>query len=118
MPLFILISNVVLMFLFWCACQIVVTPAYNHFVQYGNIGDVLPFFTQLVVDSRFLFLLIPILWLVLSFKIHKIIQKKKIGEQIQALLLFSLVTLSGGLMMIIIFTLAGILPYLKIGGAL
>ena len=118
MPIFILISNVVLMFLFWCACQLAVTPAYNQFVQYGDSGNVLPFFTQLVIDSRFFFLLIPILWIALSFKIHKIIQKKKMEAQIQALLLCSLVTISGGFLMIIFFTLAGILPYLKIGSAL
>ena len=117
MSLLILVINVVIMFLFWCAGLIFVTPAYNHFVQYGNAGDVLPSFTQCIVDFRFFMFLIPMLWIFLSFKVQKKIQNKKSGEQIKILLLFSLTTLSGGLMMIIIFALAGILPYLKIGSA-
>jgi len=118
MPLLILTFNVILMFLFCCACQLVVTPAYNQFVQYGNRGSILPFLTQFVVDLRFFSFLIPVLWSVLSFKIHKVIQKKKIEEQTQALLLYSLVTISCGFLLIIFFTLAGILPYLKIGSVL
>lgn len=118
MPLLILTFNVILMFLFCCACQLVVTPAYNQFVQYGDSGNVLPSFTQFVVDYRFFFFLIPVLWSVLSFKIHKILQNKEIEEQTQTLLLYSLVSISCGFLLIIFFTLAGILPYLNIGSVL
>jgi len=117
MPLLILTFNVILMVFFCCACQLVVTPAYNQFVQYGNTGDSLPFLTQFIVDSRYFFFLIPILWVGLSFKVHSIIKKKDIAKQTQILLFCSLVTISIGLVMVSLFALSGILPYLMISTA-
>ncbi len=113
----ILIFNIVIMFLFLLACWVIITPAHNHFIQYGATGSVLPYLTQIAIDARFFLLLIPILWIAISFRGFKKIGKQK-ESSLQGLMLFILVSLSAGFIMVIFYGMAGILPYLKIGATL
>ena len=62
----ILVLNIITMFLFWLACWIAITPAYNHFFQYGEPGSILPQLTELAIDARVYMLLIPVLWVIIS----------------------------------------------------
>jgi len=57
----ILLLNVITMFLFWLACMVMVALAYNHFVQYGETGGLLPVLTQIAIDCRLVLLFMPIL---------------------------------------------------------
>lgn len=111
----ILIFNVLIIFLFWPVCLIIVEPAYNHFLQYGEQDSLLPVPTQLAINPRFFLLIVPVLWILLSYWVHKTIRAKQKEDQLQFLLLFLTVTISSGILMLVFFTLAGILPYLKIG---
>lgn len=112
----ILIFNVLIIFLFWIACLVIITPAYNHFIQYGT-GGLLPSLTQFAIDARFFFLIIPILWSIISFWIFKKIRWKEKKEQVELLLLFSMITMTSGLLLLIFFGISGILPYLMVGAA-
>ncbi|MEA1878056.1 MAG: hypothetical protein U9N86_14475 [Bacteroidota bacterium] len=103
------------MFLSWLACWVIITPAYNHFIQYGEAGSVLPYLTQLAIDARVFLLLIPIFWVAISFWVFKIIVEKQKETRQQGLLLFIMISISSVFIMVIFYGLAGILPYLKIG---
>ena len=82
----ILLFNVIIMFLFWLACIVTITPAYNHFIQYGETGSLLPYLTQLAIDARFFLLFIPIFWIIMSFWVFKTIRDKQKENQLQFLL--------------------------------
>ncbi len=110
----ILLLNVITMFLFWLACMVMVALAYNHFIQYGETGGLLPVLTQIAIDRRLVLLFMPILWII-SFWVYKTIRKKQKELQLQFLLLFLMVSMSAGFLMLIFYGTAGILPYLKIG---
>ncbi len=109
----ILIFNVIIMFLFWLACMVIIAPAYNHFIQYGETGSLLPHLTQLAIDARFFLLIIPILWIIISFWIFKTIREKQKKNRLQFLLFFIMLSISSGFLMLIFYGMAGILPYLK-----
>ena len=81
----ILIFNVIIMLLFWLACLATITPAYNHFIQYGEAGGILPYLTQLAIDARFLLPFIPILHIIMSFWVFKKIREKQKENQLQFL---------------------------------
>jgi len=110
----ILIFHVFIIILFWIACLVIITPAYNHFIQYGS-GGLLPSLTQFAIDARFFLLIIPILWAIISFWIFKNIRGREKEDQVESLLLFSMITLASGLLLLIFFGISGILPYLMIG---
>ena len=112
-----LIINSIIMFLFWLAGIIVVTPAYNQFVQYGESGGILPSLTQFIVNFRVFFVCVPIIWLCVSFWIYQILKNRQAEDQLKILLLFSLLSIAVGFSMLIIFGIAAILPYLLIGVA-
>lgn len=113
----ILIFNVLIIFLFWIACLVIITPAYNHFIQYGAGGLLLPSLTQFAIDIRSFLLIIPILWAIFSLWVFKKIRGKKKEDQVESLLLFSMITIAAGLLLLIFFGISGILPYLMIGVA-
>ncbi len=115
MLLIILIFNIIIMFLFCLACIVTITPAYNHFIQYGETGNILPSLTQLAIDARFFLLFIPVIWVAISFWVFKIIRKKQKEKQLQFLLFFIMLSISSGFLMLVFYGMAGILPYLKIG---
>ncbi|MCK5662583.1 MAG: hypothetical protein KAI17_03805 [Thiotrichaceae bacterium] len=107
--------NTIIMFLFWLACWVAITPAYNNFIQYGETGSILPYLTQLAIDVRVFLLFIPVLWIVISFLVFKTIRKKQNETRLQFLLFFIMLSISSGFLMLIFYGIAGILPYLKIG---
>lgn len=109
--------NIILMFLFWLVGIVAITPAYNHFIQYGD-GKGLPILTQFAIDIRFYAVCLPILWVFISNSIFKITQAKQKEHQIEILMFFILLSLTIGILMILFFGIAGILPYLKIGTAI
>ncbi|MCK5695456.1 MAG: hypothetical protein KAH62_02445 [Desulfobacula sp.] len=110
-----LIINSIIMFFFWLAGIIVVTPAYNQFVQYGESGGIMPGLTQFIIDFRIFFAGAPIIWLFVSFGVYQIVKNRQGDDQLKILLLFSLLSIAVGFSMLIIFELAAILPYLLIG---
>ena len=112
-----LIINSIIMFLFWLAGIIAVTPAYNQFVQYGESGGVLPSLTQFVIDFRISFAGVPIIWIFVSFWIYQILKNRQADDQLKILLFFCLLSVTIGFSMLIIFGIAAILPYLLIGVA-
>ncbi len=111
----IFIFDVIIMFLFWLACMVTIAPAYNHFIQYGKTGSVLPLLTQLAIDTRFFLLCIPFFWIIISFWIYKRIRGSHKENQLQFVLFFTILSILTGLLMLILYGLAGVLPYLMIG---
>ncbi len=111
----IFIFNVIIMFLFWSACMVTITPAYNHFIQYGETGGMLPVLTQLAIDARFFMLSIPFFWAIISFWVYRRIRERQKENQFIFVLFFAMLSISTGFLMLIFYGLAGILPFLMIG---
>jgi hypothetical protein len=110
----IFIFNIIILFFFWLAGILSITPAYNHFIQYGDGGE-LPVLTRVAIDMRFLSVGIPIAWAVISVPIFKTIQTRPKEHQQEFILLFILVSIASGFLMLLFYGIAAILPYLKIG---
>lgn len=112
--------NALIVFGFWLAGQIAVAPAYNYFVEYSETSDTvsLPVITNLVFSVKFISVAIPIFWLVVSIILMKRLQKRSQLEKIGWVQLHSSVSVLMGLLLFLIFALAGVLPFLKFGGLL
>jgi len=110
----IFIFNIIILFLFWFAGVLAITPAYNHFIQYGDGGE-LPILTRVAIDMRFFSVGIPIVWTIISVPIFKMIQTRPKEHQQEFILLFILLSVASGFLMLLFFGIAAILPYLKIG---
>ena len=110
-----ILANVLLMYLFWLAGLIMVTPAYNHFMRYGQAGDRLPQPTVIAISLRVVAVGIPMVWTVLSFFIFKILRTKAVERRVEFLLAYTMATLVVGFFILLFFSLSGILPFLQIG---
>ena len=110
----ILFANALLMYIFWLVGVVVVTPAYNHFVRYGQVGENLPLPTAIAISFRLMAVVIPVAWTVLAFFILKLLRNKAAERRAELLLTFTLATLIIGLFVLLFFLLAGILPFLQI----
>ena len=112
----IIITNALVMFLFWIASELAIAFAYNHFVQYPEGGVIaLPLVTAIALSVRRLSVTVPIAWSLVSFFYYKFTKKKTPADRNEYLLIFTVITILVGFAMLIFFGLAGILPYLKIG---
>jgi len=108
-------GNILLIFLFWFASILSITPAYNHFVQYADQGVTLPLPTLVVLKHRMLSFIIPAAWSTFLFFIHLKFKKKRTSLPDRQLLSLTVLTLCIGLGMLVIFIFSGMLPFLKIG---
>jgi hypothetical protein len=106
--------NILILFLFWILSLVAITPAYNLFVQYGQAGTALPTMTDLVIQTRFLSSGIPLIWAILTVYWGTRMDNQTEVKRNERLLLHTSVTISLGLAMLFIFSLAGTLPFLKI----
>jgi hypothetical protein len=102
------------MYIFWLAGLVVVTPAYNHFTLYGQLGDNLPLPTAIAISFRLMAVVIPVAWTVLVLFLLKMLRSKAAERRAELLLAFTLATLIIGLFVLLFFLLAGILPFLQI----
>lgn len=114
---FIIFLNVLIVFGFWLVGIVTISPAYNHFILYPEISDTeaMPVLTSFIFSVRFISLLIPFLWLVISIGWIKKLKKLSQPERVEWVQLHTSVSVLGGLMLFIAFTLAGILPFLRFG---
>jgi hypothetical protein len=113
-----LIINVLIMFAFWLAGFIAISPAFNHFVQYPNTAEELqlPILTKTVCSLRLTSLLVPVIWLLVSVFFIIQLKKKNVTERIECIQLHTSISTLAGLIIFIIFAIGGILPFLRISG--
>lgn len=78
----------------------------------------MPVVTFLAIQVRPFFWIVPLIWAVLTFLFGKWISKKPEDKRNAYLTAHLSVTLCLGFAMLIFFSIAGILPILKIGAAL
>lgn len=106
--------NPVILVLCWCTAQVLITPAYNHFVQYADGPMSLPWITQQAVNLKYITIALPVIWGFVSFGIHTKHKQTNQSAQNRVILLFLMVTLCTGLVLIIFYLAAGIFPFLMI----
>jgi len=111
-----IIADVLMMVLFWLASLLSVAIAYNRFVQYPptKAPMALPLPTELALSSQLWAGLIPLAWIIISFIIWKKVKDKEPESRSEYLLAFTSVTLVVGIVMLIFFALAGMLPFMFI----
>jgi hypothetical protein len=113
-----LCCNVLILILLWLLSMVIITPAYNHLVQYAETQMALPILTDYAIQLRYLIGIIPLSWAVLSIVYGKWLSKQADGKLGQCLVAHTSITLVIGFAMLVIFSLAAILPILKIGETL
>jgi uncharacterized membrane protein (Fun14 family) len=113
-----LYSNILILTLFWLLSMVVITPAYNHLVQYAETQMALPIITDYAIQVRYLIGIIPLSWAILTMFYGKWLSKQADSKLGQCLVAHTSVTLVIGLAMLVTFSLAAILPILKIGETL
>lgn len=115
---YIVFLNSVIMFLCWCIAATVITPAYNHFVQYADSAMILPRITKLAIDFKTLSIVIPVLWVLISWCIYRRYKNSEIVIQSRTSLYFFITTVCIGLILITFYLVGGIQPFLKIGASI
>jgi hypothetical protein len=112
-----ILINCLILFLFWVAGFTAISPAYNHFVQYAQlVGEIdLPILTQTVFSIRLWSLLYPAGWLLASVLFLLRLKKKESSRRAELVQLHTSASIFAGLLILVIFFTAGILPFLKIG---
>lgn len=115
---FTIMVNVLILFGFWLAGFVAVSPAYNHFAQYAltSYVDSMPAVTDMIFSVRLSSLVIPILWLLVSILFMRRLKKRSQIDRVELVQLHTSISVFGGLSIFIVFALAGILPFLKFGG--
>lgn len=114
---FTIFTNVFIMFGFWLAGFIAISPAFNHFVQYAEISNPisLPVITSIVFSTRLSSLLIPIFWLFASIVFMMRLRQRSQMDRIELVQLHTSISIMGGLFLFVLFAVAGVLPFLQIG---
>lgn len=115
---FTIFMNVCIVFGFWLAGLIALSPAFNYFVEYTETNDQisLPMLTSMVFTVRLDSLLVPLFWLLVSMIFVVKLKQKVPIERIETVQLHTSVSILVGLLLFVVFALAGILPFLKFGG--
>jgi len=115
-----ILANAILMGLFWLASIISMSMAFNRLVQYvkSEALNAVPLLTDAALSVRLWAGLLPFVWIILSFLAWKIVKNKEPESRSEYLLAFTSITVIAGFSMLIFFALAGILPFLLIGGAI
>lgn len=113
-----LAGNVLVLFMFWLVAQVAITPAHNLLVRYAETGADLPILTSLAIQIRMFSAAVPIAWGVITFLIGWRMKKQAEITQNKLVSLHSTLTLFIGLVILFFFSLAGILPVLKIGAVI
>jgi hypothetical protein len=107
--------NVVALFLLWLLAQVVITPINNLFVQYAETKIAIPILTDFAIQHASLTAAIPIGWGIITLFYGWQMRKMEKQKRNEYLSLHSSATLCAGLLVILFFSLAAILPILKIG---
>lgn len=110
--------NVLILFGFWLAGFIAISPAFNHFVQYAETSDTssLPVITSIVFSGRLISLIIPAFWLLVSIIFMMRLKQSSQMNRIELVQLHTSVSIFGGLFLFVFFAVAGVLPFLRFGG--
>lgn len=108
-----IIANALMIVLFWLASLLSVSIANNRFVQYPptKAPMALPLPTELALSTQLWVGLFPLAWIILSFVIWKKVKDKEPESRSEYLLAFTSVTIVAGIVMLIFFALAGMLPF-------
>ncbi len=112
-----LFCNILILSLLWLLSMVAITPAHNMLVQYAEMGVVFPLLTDYAIQVRSFMGIVPLGWTILTVFYGKWVSKQADSKRNEYLASHITVTLVLGLSMLLFFSLAGILPILKISAA-
>ncbi len=113
-----LFCNILILSLLWLLSQVVITPVHNLFFQYAETGMALPILTDFAIQLRSPSAAIPLTWIVFTFFYGRWMKNQTADKRNEWLSFHTSLTLCIGLLVLLFFSLAGILPILKIGYSL
>lgn len=110
--------NVLIVFGFWFAGLIAISPAYNYFVQYTETSTSisLPIITYIACSFQLVSVVVPVLWLLVSIIFMMRLKQSSQMNRIELVQLHTSVSIFGGLFLFVFFAVAGVLPFLRFGG--
>lgn len=115
MWILILACNSVIVLLLWLLSEIAVTPAYNLMVQYADSHMALPILTDWAFQLRPYGRIFPLIWAAMTVLWGRSVYKMPKQERGEWLVAHTSITLGVGLLQFVLYAIAGILPFLKIG---
>lgn len=113
-----LLADTILMMVFWALSAVLVAFANNRLVQYGGGEVYLPALTSLALSAQGWIGALPLAWIALSFFLWKRLDRCEAALRTEYLLCFTALTLALGAVLVTFYALAGVLPFLLIGGTL
>ena len=112
-----LVCNVLIMALIWMLAMVAITPAHNLLLVYAEGDLALPLLTDYAIQARSMSGLVPATWAILAIPYWKWLGRQSDAKRSEGLIAHAAVSLLLGFALLLIFTLAGILPILKIGAS-
>lgn len=109
-----LCCNIFILSLFWLLSQVAITPAHSLLVQYAKTGAALPVLTGAAIQFRSPSAAIPIIWAILTIFMGVFLKNKNETKRNEWLSFHTSLTGCIGLLLFFFYSLAGILPLLKI----
>ena len=110
-----IVVNNLLMVIFWVLSLLLVAFAHNRFVQYPTGEVSLPIPTEIALSCQTWLGLISLLWIGVSAWVWKKVEALQPDLRNEYLLTYTMLTICVGLLQVVLFGLAGILPFLLIG---
>lgn len=106
--------NVLILVLFWLLSFVVISPVHNLFFQYAESNQALPILTGIAMQVRLLAGIVPLGWAVITIVLWKRLSNRSEARHNSFTIAHTSVTLLLGLALLLFFSIAGILPFLKI----
>jgi hypothetical protein len=110
-----LCCNIFILSLLWLLAQVAIIPANSFLVQYTETMMALPILTDFTIRVRSLTGAIPIIWAIFTLLLGWQMRKQTTQRRNECLLTHTSVTVCIGLVLVLFFSLAGLLPILRIG---
>lgn len=111
----VLILDVLILALFWLLSLVVIAPSHNLLVVYAETSLDLPRLTDQAIAARFMISAIPLAWAIVTVAYGQWLAGKPEHTRVVGLVAHAMVSVLLGLVMLITYSLAGILAMLKIG---
>lgn len=110
-----LFCNIILLALLWFLSYVIITPVYNHLVQYSEAAMDVPILTGFAMKIQDISGIIPLIWLFFTIIFGKILSSQSENKRNEWIATHTSLTLCLGFTILLFFTVATILPILLIG---
>jgi len=115
LPVLVLTLDVLMVVLLWLMAMVAIAPANNIWVVYAETGTALPILTEQAIALRQWSAAAPLAWAILTLRFGRHLAGQPEQARCIGLIVHLATSLLIGLALLLVYALAGILPFLNIG---